>query len=75
MPGGGEEGEKKSVFAGFGGFSTTTSASDAFSFLAKSASTTSAEAKKPEMGKFVADTVFCMKNFKLLVRYLMFEQF
>ena len=56
-PGGGEEGapaEKKSVpvFAGFGGFSTTASATDAFSFLAKSPSTTSSETKKPELGTY-----------------------
>lgn len=54
VAGGGEEGEKKSAFAGFGGFSaTTTAAADTFSFLAKSASTTSAETKKPDLGAFV----------------------
>ncbi len=55
-PMGGEEGqEKKSAFASFGGFTSTAAppaaaAADAFSFLAKSPSTTSSETKKPETG-------------------------
>jgi hypothetical protein len=54
-PVGGEEGqEKKSAFASFGGFTSAAAppaaAADAFSFLAKSPSTTSSETKKPETG-------------------------
>ncbi len=49
--GGDEVQEKKNVFAGFGGFSSgTTATSNSFSFLAKSPSTTSSETKKPETG-------------------------
>jgi hypothetical protein len=55
-PVGGEEGqEKKSAFASFGGFTSAAAppvAADAFSFLAKSPSTTSSETKKPETGAY-----------------------